>query len=216
MLAQIETPPGYSKGLYFMQELWDGIYWVLGLGAEPKALTFWQIALRAIVMYVAGLIIVRTSGDRRFGGKYTEFDIILSITFGSLLSRAINGSAPFWLTIGAGFVLVGMNRLFALISSHSRRFNQLINGDLPILIQDGKIQLHNLKKAHVSQSELIASLRNNAHLSDPSQVKTARLERSGQISIIPAAREPQAIEVKVVEGVQTIRIVLENSAQESY
>lgn len=197
------------------RELWDGIHWVLGLGAEPKTLTFWQMALRAIVMYVAGLVIVRIAGDRRFGGKYNEFDIILSITFGSLLSRAINGSGPFWGTIGAGFVLVGMNRLFALISSRSRRFNQLISGDSPILIQDGEIQSHNLKKAHVSQTELISSLRNNAHLSDPSQVKTARLERSGQISVIPKAREPQAIEVKVAQGVQTVRIVLEHLSRES-
>ncbi|MEH2067704.1 MAG: YetF domain-containing protein [Nostoc sp.] len=191
------------------QQLWDDINWALGLGAEPKTLTFLQMALRAIIIYIAGLMMVRLAGDRRFSGRFTDFDVIMSITFGSLLSRAINGSAPFWGTIGVGFVLVGMNRLFALISDRSRSFRQAIAGNSLILIQDGEIQSNNLKKAHVSQSDLIASLRSNAHLSDPTQVKVARLERSGQISVIPRVCEPQVIEMTVEQGVQIVRVKLE-------
>ncbi|MEH2120939.1 DUF421 domain-containing protein [Nostoc sp.] len=158
-------------------------------------------------------MMVRLSGDRRFSGRFTDFDVIVSITFGSLLSRAINGSAPFWGTIGVGFVLVGMNRLFALISDRSRSFRKIITGNSLILIQDGEIQSNNLKKAHVSQTDLIASLGSNAHLSDPSEVKFARLERSGQISVIPAARKPQVIEVKVEDGVQTVQVKLDYPEQ---
>ena len=196
-----------------MNEVWEGVRWILGLGAEPKTLTFLQMALRVIIMYVAGLMMVRSPSDRRFSGRYTDFDVILSITFGSLLSRAINGSGPFWVTIGVGFVLVGMNRLFAFIAHKSQRFNQIISGKPLILIQDGEIKLNNMNKAHVNQTDLIASLRSNAHLSDPSKVKVARLERSGQISVIPAEREPQVIEVTVKEGVQTVRIQLDYSAE---
>lgn len=195
------------------QQLWDSINWALGLGAEPKTLTFLQMGLRAIIIYIAGLMMVRLSGDCRFGGRFTDFDVILSITFGSLLSRAINGSAPFWGTIGVGFVLVGMNRLFALISDRSHSFRQIITGNSLILIQDGEIQSNNLKKAHVSQTDLIASLRSNAHLSDPSQVKIARFERSAQISVIPTVCEPQVIETTVEEGVQTVRVKLDYSVQ---
>lgn len=186
----------------------DSINWALGLGAEPKTLTFLQMALRAIIIYIAGLMMVRLSGDRRFGGKFNDFDVILSITFGALLSRAINGSAPFWGTIGVGFVLVGMNRLFAWISDRSRSFQQMISGNALILIQDGEVQADNLKKAHISQSELLASLRSNAHLSEPNQVLVARLERSGKISVIPRVCEPQIIDLKVEAGVQTVRIKL--------
>jgi len=38
------------------------------------------------------------------------------------------------------------------------------------------------------------------------QVAEARLERSGQLSVIKAEREPKVVEVKVAEGVQTLRI----------
>ncbi|MEJ6484102.1 hypothetical protein N0Y54_22770 [Nostoc punctiforme UO1] len=39
------------------------------------------------------------------GGQY---QLAISTTLGSLLSRAINGSAPFWGTIGVSFALVGI------------------------------------------------------------------------------------------------------------
>lgn len=196
-----------------MHEVWEGIRWALGLGAEPKMLTFWQMALRTIIIYVAGLMAIRLVGDRRFGGRYTVYDVILSFAFGSLLSRAINGSSPFWVTIGAGFVLVGMNRLFALIASRSRRFSQLISGNSLVLIQDGEIQWDNMNKSHISQQQLLSSLRSNGHLSAPSEVKVARFERNGQISVIPAVREPQIIEVKVEDGVQTVRFQLDYPAE---
>ncbi len=185
---------------------------LLGLGAEPKTLGFLQMTLRAIIIYLGALAMMRLGGDRRFGGRYTDFDVVLSITFGSLLSRAINGSGPLWVTLVAGCVLVAMNRIFAFIAGHSRLFSQLISGKSLTLIQDGKIQSDNMSKAHISQTDLMSAIRSNAHLSELSEVKVARLERSGQVSVIPAAREPQVIEVKVEKGVQTVRLQLEYPA----
>ena len=158
---------------------------------------------------------IRLAGDRRFGGKFSDFDVILGITFGSMLSRAINGSAPFLVTIGAGFVLVGMNRLFAFIAGRSQRFNKLISGNSLLLVNNGEINWHNMHKGHVIQTDLQGAIRTNAHLSELSEVKVARLERSGQISVIPTERKPQAIEVTVEEGVQTVRIELEYKAEAS-
>ncbi len=60
------------------------------LGLDAQQLNIWQMGLRAAVIYIAALIMVRLSGDRRFIGKYAAFDVILSIIFGSTLSRAIN------------------------------------------------------------------------------------------------------------------------------
>ncbi len=128
---------------------------LLGLGAEPKTLNFLQMTLRAIIIYVSALAMMRLAGDRRFGGRYTDFDIVLSITFGSLLSRAINGSGPLWVTIVAGCVLVALNRIFTFISDRSPLFSQLISGKPLTLIQNGEIQSDNMKKAHISQTDLM-------------------------------------------------------------
>lgn len=88
--------------------------WALGL--DTQQLNSWQMGLRAAIIYLAALIMVRIAGDRRFIGKYAAFDVILSIIFGSTLSRAINGSSAFFPTIFAGFVLVAMHWLFGAIA----------------------------------------------------------------------------------------------------
>ena len=63
--------------------------WGLG-GGELTAL---QMLLRTIVVYGFMLLIVRW-GEKRFFGKNTAFDLVLSIILGSVMSRAVNGGAP--------------------------------------------------------------------------------------------------------------------------
>lgn len=91
-----------------LEDVWQGINWMLGLDEEN--LNVWQMAVRAVVVYVAAVAMVRL-GDKRFMGKNTAFDVILGIILGSVVSRAITGSAPFSPSIGAGFVLVGVHYL---------------------------------------------------------------------------------------------------------
>jgi uncharacterized membrane protein YcaP (DUF421 family) len=184
----------------------DGINYALGLDA--KELNSWQMGLRAAVIYFSGWIMVRVAGDRRFIGKHAAFDVVLSIIFGSTLSRTINGSAPFFPTIGAGFVLVGMHWLFAGISFHFPGVEQLIKGSSRVLIRDGEINYKNMQKSHLTHKDLESSLRSQAKLTEASQVKIARLESGGEISVLPQEKQPQVIKLTVEEGVKIIRIEL--------
>ena len=144
------------------------------LGLNVKELNLWQMGLRAAVIYIAGWIMVRVAGDRRFIGKHAAFDVILSIIFGSTLSRTINGSAPFFPTIGAGFVLVGMHWLFAGFSFHFQVIEKIIKGSSRVLIRDGEINYKNMQKSHLSKKDLESSFRSQAKLTEPSQVEIAR------------------------------------------
>jgi uncharacterized membrane protein YcaP (DUF421 family) len=184
----------------------DGINYALGLDA--KEVNLWQMGLRAAVIYITGWIMVRVAGDRRFIGKYAAFDVVLSIIFGSTLSRTINGSAPFFPTIGAGFVLVGMHWLFAGISFHFPVIEKLIKGSSRVLIRNGEINYKNMRKSHLSEKDLESSLRSQAKLTDSSQVEIARLESGGDISVLPKEKQPQVIDVDVEEGVKIVRIEL--------
>ena len=69
---------------------------LLGLGHEPKDLTLLQIALRALIVFIATLIIVRLA-DKRFMARINALDAILTFVLGSMLARAVNGSAAFFL-----------------------------------------------------------------------------------------------------------------------
>ncbi len=156
---------------------------LLGLGVEPKDLTFFQISLRGIIVFLATLIMVRL-GHKRSLARKTAFDAVLIVILASVLSRAINGSAAFFATLGGSVVIVLVHRLFALIAYHSHAFGILIKGRPEIIVENGNLILGRMRRNHISQHDLEEDLRLDAQLEDPSEVKVARVERSGDISFI--------------------------------
>ena len=103
------SPTADSKGRL---RITDGIEatlrLALGLGVEGKELGIGQMALRAVVVYVATVLTVRL-GKKRFMGRSTAFDVILGIMLGSVVSRAITGNAPFVPALVAAAVLLAMH-----------------------------------------------------------------------------------------------------------
>jgi uncharacterized membrane protein YcaP (DUF421 family) len=171
---------------------------ILGLG--PGELNVWNMVIRAVVVYVAALFMVRL-GEKRFMGKNTAFDMVLGIIFGSVISRAITGSSPFFPTLAAALVLVLLHWLFSTLSFYTDWFGTLVKGHNRVLVKGGEIQWDAMRQSHISEKDLMSALRSEAHV--------ARLERSGDISVIKASSEPKVVEVRVEQGVQTVRIKME-------
>lgn len=187
-----------------------GIWEVIGTGGGD--LTVWQMSLRALIIYVTAILLVRV-GNKRFMGKNTAFDVILGIILGSVLSRAITGNAPFFQTIGAGAALVGLHWFFSVASFHSHRFGTFIKGQERTLVKDGEIQWDNMRKSYISRNDLDMALRSTGKVTDPVDVAVANLERSGDISVIPREKERnlKVVEITVNAGVQKVRIELAES-----
>jgi uncharacterized membrane protein YcaP (DUF421 family) len=156
---------------------------LLGLGVEPKELTFLQISLRGIIVFVATLVMVRVSSKRSLAEK-TAFDAVLLVIIASVLARAINGSAPFWPTLGTGFVLVVLHRLLAVAAYYSHGLGILIKGKTVVLVENGKLQHRNMRLNQISEHDLEEDMRLDAKTEDLSRIKVARVERSGDISFI--------------------------------
>src|SRR6266704_138784 len=123
-----------------MNELWHSFETLLGLSVEPKNLTFVQISLRGIIVFIAALAMVRLGHKRSLSHK-TPFDAVLLVILASVLSRAINGSSAFFATIGGGVVLVLLHRLFAYFAYHSHRFGILVKGALVTIVRDCECDL---------------------------------------------------------------------------
>jgi uncharacterized membrane protein YcaP (DUF421 family) len=165
-----------------MSEIHDMVKSVLGLNSDPKDLTFLQISLRGVIIFIAALIMVRL-GDKRFLSKKTAFDAILGFILGSMLARAINGSVSFFPTLGGGFVLVGLHRALAFFSRDSHWFGNLVKGRPDLLIKDGVIIKSAMTKNNLSEHDLREDLRLNGNIDDPGGVKRAYIERDGQITV---------------------------------
>lgn len=190
-----------------MGEIWETIRGALGLGEEPKSFDTLEMSLRAILIYLGGWAILRAGGNR-FLGRETAFDIVLGFVLGSMLSRAINGSAPLFVTLAASALLVLLHQVLAWLTYHSHGFGLFLKGRAQTLIEDGQVVERNLRRHQISKGDLEEALRLNGRVADPSQVQEARFERNGDISVLEKKekREPKILEVQVREGVQTIRI----------
>ncbi|MFL6544248.1 MAG: DUF421 domain-containing protein [Verrucomicrobia bacterium] len=158
---------------------------LLGISTEPRELTFLQVAIRGVIIFIATLVMVRLSSKRSLAEK-TAFDAVLVVIIGSMLSRAINGSAAFFPTLGSGFVLVLLHRLFGLTAYYSHAFGILLKGKPVVLLQNGRLQRKNMLWNHITEHDLEEDMRLEAKTEDLSRIKVARVERSGDISFIKA------------------------------
>ena len=155
------------------------------LGPDGKAtdLTLLQVSLRALFIFIIGLALVRI-GDRRSLSEKTAFDAIFIVLIGSMLSRAINGTAPFFTTIAAGIVLMLIHRACAFGACKSHAFGKLIKGRPVTLVRNGEMDRAEMRRALVSDHDLEEDLRLDAKTEDVAGIRIARLERSGDISFI--------------------------------
>ena len=157
---------------------------ILGIGTEPLQLTALQVVLRAIIVFVAAIAMVRL-GDKRFLARLSAFDAVLGFILASMLARAVNGSAPFFSTLAAGFVLVGLHRLAGFTARHSHRFSVLVKGRSDVVIEDGKVIEPAMRGNDLSEQDLLEELRLEGKVESPQEVRKATMERNGRISVIP-------------------------------
>jgi len=178
-----------------------------GFGVEPGQLSVLQLVVRAILIYMAGLAIIRFANDR-FVGKRAAFDIILGFILGSLLSRAINGSGPLLGTLTAAGALLAVHWILAALGIRFRALANLIKGKPLLLVENGRIRPREMRASNIGVDDLEEALRLRGQVADVSAVVEARIERSGDISVVPGTAPPRVIEVGVESGVKTVRIEL--------
>jgi uncharacterized membrane protein YcaP (DUF421 family) len=159
------------------------INWLLGLELDNKDINFWQMSLRAVIVFILAIIMLRI-GHKRFMGRNTALDVMLGIVFGSIVSRAITGNAPFFPALAASLTLVLMHWFLSFIAFHWSVFGKAVKGKRSLLIKDGEIQWEEMKKSHITEDDLNEALRINGNEPDFKQVKLAHLERNGDISVI--------------------------------
>jgi uncharacterized membrane protein YcaP (DUF421 family) len=162
-----------------LQSLLNGL---LGLDAGPN---LWQMGLRTVVIYLMSILLIRVGSDKRMLGRHAPFDIILSVIFGSVMSRAINGSAPFFQTIGIGFVFILSHRVLALLSFRYRGLEVLLKGKAKVLIREGAIDADAMRASAISDADLQEALFMKGKAMSPDEVALARLECNGEISVFP-------------------------------
>lgn len=145
---------------------------------------WWHFVLRALVVYVFVMVLVRVSGKRAVG-QFTPFDMVLLILIGNAVQNGINGGDNS--LTGAGIMattLIGLNWVVALVTSRSRRAERVVEGVPVVIARDGKVYEQVLRQQLVSPADFHKALRQH-DMVDVSQVALALLETNGTISVVP-------------------------------
>lgn len=163
----------------------EAIIQIFGKGENQTAV---QMSLRAVVIFVITLILLRIAGRRSFGMK-SPFDNIIVILLGAILSRAVVGASEFFSTVASATVIAVLHRAAAWLGALNLRFGTLIKGKKIVLFSDGHLNHDNMRRALVSESDLYASLRANMHVENFNEIEKAYMEINGQISFTKKERK---------------------------
>lgn len=142
--------------------------------------------LRALTVYLVLLTVFRISGKRSLG-QVTTFDFVILLIIGDSVQPALLGD-DYSVTNAVLVVLtlIGADILLSLLKQRSRPFDRLVEGRPLILVQDGLPLQDRMNMSRVDEEDIMEAARKSQGLERMDQIHYAVLERSGEISIIPA------------------------------
>ena len=152
------------------------------------AMPWWEFVLRAAVVYVVILVMVRISGKRSVG-QYTPFDLILVVLLGTAVQNSLIGedvSLLGGLLLAA--TLIALNWLVGLATSRSRRMDRLVDGVPVVLARNGRVYQEALRRENIATSDFDEAMR-QADCAKHEDVRLALLETDGKISIMTRQRD---------------------------
>lgn len=144
--------------------------------------------VRTVILYVILMVGLRLMGKRQIG-ELEPSELVLTLIISDLASvpmqdfgiPLLNGLVPI-------ITILCLSMLISFLSLRSLRFRGLLCGHPAVLIRDGVIDQQVMTKNRITVDELFEQLRSQG-CSDLSTVKYAVLETSGQLSLLPYAKD---------------------------
>ena len=162
----------------------------------------WDVLRRTAVIgvfaYVGLVVLLRVSG-RRTLSKMNAFDLVVTVALGStlatiLLNRDValaEGMVAFALLIGAQYAVTWS-------SVRTRWVRKVVTGEPALLVHQGTLLRRALKRARVTDEEIMAAIRSEGFLSLDA-VEAVVLETDGSFSVLGQGR---ATGLSSLRGVQ--------------
>lgn len=152
------------------------------IGADAPDILWWQMCIRAAIIFAAGLVLIRVFA-RHATGQQTALGIVLAFIIGSNLSRAITGNARFLPTLASTTWLAILYWVSGYAAARWRSFGWLVKGSPITLVSGGRRDLAAMRRATVSEGDIEEAAR-DAGIGDPGEIREAVLERNGKISVL--------------------------------
>jgi uncharacterized membrane protein YcaP (DUF421 family) len=162
-----------ADSITLTQSMWTGL----------SVAHWWEFILRAIIVYIFLLVILRVTGKRQIG-QLAPFDLVMLLVLSNAVQNSMNGGDN---TITGGVILVctliGINFLVSWLTFRSKRLAAIVEGRPLMLIHNGHVDLRAMRRVQLTMHELEAAIRSEG-CCGPEQVHFAMLENNGHITVV--------------------------------
>ena len=185
-----------------MHDTWKDMF-VLGLPIAEKI-------LRPVIVYIFLIAGLRLSGKRELA-QLNPFDLVVLLTLSNTVQNAIIGDDN---SVTGGIIgatsLLAVNYLVIRFLYDHRKIDQIVEGNADILVEDGKIHEHKLKKELITKEELAAAARRQG-FETLSDVRQCVLEPGGTLTFI--AKKPDTEDIRHQELLKKFDALTQELAQ---
>lgn len=144
------------------------------------------LIFRTVLIYLCVLFAMRLMGKRQLGELQPE-ELVTTMLISNLASISIESEeVPITASLIPLFLIALVELLGSILSFHSQRFSNLVDGRPKTVIQDGKIDQQALRMLRLTAADLMEALRGK-DIYDPRDVSYAVVETNGSLSV---ARKP--------------------------
>ena len=169
---------------------------------------------RTVILYFLIMIGLRLMGKRQIG-ELEPSELVLTMMISDLATVPMQ---DFGIPLLAGVIpiltLLSLSLLLSQLSLLSLRFREVMCGTPAILIRNGEVQQDTMRENRYTLDELLEQLRGQGYVS-VDEVRWAVLENSGQLSILPWARQrpPTAEELGLTPEEDELPFILINDGR---
>jgi uncharacterized membrane protein YcaP (DUF421 family) len=142
-----------------------------------------DLAIRAVVLYVFVLFVMRVSGRREIS-SLTAVDLVLLIVLGDAIQQGLTQDD--YSVTGAVIVISTITVLqvaTSYLGFRSKRIRKIVEGGPIVLIDDGQIVTGNLRRQRLTADDLAEEMRQQ-QIASVADVQWGILEASGSMSFI--------------------------------
>lgn len=144
-------------------------------------LPWWELVVRAAIVYGALMVMVRVSGKRTVG-QFTPFDLLVVMLLSESVSNSLSADDnSVWAGLILAATLVLLDIGLAIVGSRSRKVEAITEGTPVLIGRDGKLFKDVLVRERVGIGEVEKALRQND--CELEELRLAFLESDGDISI---------------------------------
>jgi len=173
-----------------------------------------DIVIRSIVSLGVLFLITELMGKKQIS-QLNLFDYIIGISIGSIAASLSVDDSINYIDGALAIVVYGLfATLVSLITAKSIILRRFLIGTPLVLMNDGKIMYHNLKKGKIDINDFLQIARENGYY-DISEINCSILEPSGKISFLPKSKflpaTPNDHKIKVSENGLVSNLIIDGN-----